>query len=82
MLQSWECAKLYRLDPKRKDDLNYLHSDGKLYMVDKDPYDQNHYCLENINTASGTIEVRLFLHKILKIFGIEMMNEIEASIIV
>lgn len=61
MLQSWECKKLYRLDPNRKGDQNYLNRDGQLWMVDKDPYDYNHYCIENINTASGTIEAR-FCH--------------------
>lgn len=39
------------------DDINYLHTNGKLYMIDKEPLDLEKYCVENILTPNGSTAV-------------------------
>lgn len=31
-------------------------------MIDMDPYDSDHYCIENIQTLAGSIEVKQFTY--------------------
>lgn len=61
VLHSWKCNRPYRLIPEKLEgDLHYLHKNGKLYMNEKDPLDTDSYCIENINTPTGAIEVSYF----------------------
>ncbi|XP_031617372.1 G-protein coupled receptor Mth2 isoform X2 [Contarinia nasturtii] len=61
ILHSFNCEKMYVLNPNDEEDLHYLHKDGRLYLVDKEPYDQNQYCIENVVTPNGTVGAYAFL---------------------
>lgn len=58
VLHSWKCKRLFKLQPNDPDDLHYLHKDGMMYVINKEPYDSEKYCIENVLSPSGLIEVK------------------------
>lgn len=50
---------MFPLKPNDPDDTHYLHKDGRLHMIDKEPIDQESYCIENmLSPINGSTEVR------------------------
>lgn len=56
-LHSWGCKRITPLKATDPDDTHYLNKDGKLYVIDKEPFDQDNYCIENISTANSSTQV-------------------------
>lgn len=58
VLHSWGCKRIFPLKSNDPDDTHYLHKDGRLHMIDKEPIDQESYCIENVLSPSdGSTEV-------------------------
>lgn len=57
VLHSWRCKHIFPLNSNDLDDINYLHTNGKLYMIDKEPLDLEKYCVENVLTPNGSTAV-------------------------
>lgn len=60
VLHSWECKRLFKLQPNDPEDLHYLHKDGMMYVMNHEPYNTEKYCIENVMSPSGLIEVIKF----------------------
>lgn len=56
-LHSWGCKQITPLKATDPDDTHYLNKDGKLYVIDKEPHDQDNYCIENTSIAKNSTQV-------------------------
>lgn len=65
VLNSYGCGIIFPLELNDLDDLNYLNTDGKLYIFNKEPLNPENYCIENALSSNNSSEVNsLFISTI------------------